>query len=193
MQITIRKRTACIAVAGLVLLLGLAYPAVTFAATGTSTPPSTLNTCTKVNPRTHLYGKTKVSASSVCPTGEYAQNWISDNFYAWDEAINVAQPVTSGHKTFPAGDTVSFVNGSLSSNACTNVGGPLTAQLTAGGQVLAEWTNNGGPSSTGPPVTLSSPSDVSMAFSCPRFPFPPDLEFNVTFSVTPSVPSIPYS
>ena len=48
MQTTIRKRTARISVVGLILLLGLAYPVVTFAASGSGTPPSTLHTCTKV-------------------------------------------------------------------------------------------------------------------------------------------------
>lgn len=73
MQIIISKRTARIAIAGLVVLLGLAYPTVTFAVTGSSTPPSNINTCTKV--KSGLYGKTKVSASPICAAGQYAQSW----------------------------------------------------------------------------------------------------------------------
>ena len=193
MQTTIRKRTARISVVGLILLLGLGYPAVTFAASGSGTPPSTLNTCTKV--RKALYGKTKVSASAACPTGEYSQSWISDNVYTW----NVPQStglLTSGITTFPAGDTVSFVNGSVPlSPQCANVGSFMSAQLTVGGQVLAQWTTTAGPpTSTGPPVTLSSPSDLAMAISCSPIP-DSHLEpsFNVTFSVTPSIPPVPYS
>ena len=194
MQTTIRKRTARISVVGLILLLGLAYPVVTFAASGSGTPPSTLHTCTKV--RKGLYGKTKVSTSAVCPTGQYTQTWISGNVYTWNVALSTGY-LTSGITTFPAGYTVSFVNGSVpESNQCANEGQDMSAQLTVGGQVLAQWTTTaaGLPTSTGPPVTLSSPSDLAMAISCsPHSYGAPYASFNVTFSVTPSIPPVPYS
>jgi hypothetical protein len=204
MQNTSSKKTAGI-VSGLVILLGLAYPAVTFAATGgTSTPPSTINTCTKVNAKTHLYGKTKVSASTACPAGQYAQNWISDQAYTWSSDPLGQQFPVIGSMTFPAGDTVSFVSGTIPANFndCINNGGnngPIV-QLTVGqgGPALAQWTFLIGevspPTPIERPVTLSSPSDIVMADTCPgtnsnRF----GDTFSVTVSVTPPFPSIPSS
>ena len=156
---------------GLILLLGLAYPAVTFAASGSGTPPSTLHTCTKV--RKALYGKTKVSTSAVCPTGQYAQTWISGNVYTWNVALSTGLFDERDHDV-PSGlhrELCQRVGPRIELNAPTKAQ-DMSAQLTVGGQVLAQWTTTaaGLPTSTGPPVTLSSPSDLAMAISCSPIP-----------------------
>jgi hypothetical protein len=130
MQITISKRTTRIVVVGLVVLLGLAYPTVTFAASGSPTPPSTINTCTKV--RNGLYGKTKVS--TTCTAGQFAQSWSqqtdSDPIFSTSATLflsiptNPGTPVTVATLTLPAG------NYAVSGNVYINNDGVADAQVT---------------------------------------------------------------
>jgi hypothetical protein len=208
MRKTSSKRGALVAIAALVVLLGLAYPAVTFAATGgTSTPPSTINTCTKVNAKTHLYGKTKVSASPVCPAGMYAQTWTQGNEYSWNPTLDgnfPSRPVSlTGNATFPAGSIVTPVSATITTanNVFPCPTPAATASLIVDGGVIASWTLTGDANGALPQNTsshvLSNPSGLTVTAVCGiggLEPGSPTVAFNVTFRVTGAPPGvIPYS
>ncbi len=71
MQSINKRRTGRLVVLGLAAALALAYSGVTFAA---SSPPSSINTCTKVN-KHGVYGKTKITAASSCSGKSAFQTW----------------------------------------------------------------------------------------------------------------------
>lgn len=73
-----RTRSVRLVLVGLAACTALAVSGIAVAA---SSPPSSINTCTKVN-KHGVYGKTKVTTASSCRANQFFQNWnmaASDN------------------------------------------------------------------------------------------------------------------